>query len=73
MMVGTPLSGALYMIGFAVAALPGVIFSGFGIAQLARNGRGIATLRRSVGLLLVAIGVLYALVPGLSMSGLCLT
>jgi sulfite exporter TauE/SafE len=73
MMVGTPFSGALYMAGFALAALPGVVFSGFGISQLARSGRGTATFRQSVGLLLAATGVLYALVPEASMSGLCLT
>lgn len=73
MMVGTPFSGALYMVGFALAALPGVVLSGFGIAQLARNGQHRQSFRRSVGLLLAGIGVLYALVPGATISGLCLT
>ena len=71
--IGTPVSGALYMAAFAVAALPGVVFSGFGIAQLLHGGRGKATLRRFIGVLLAAIGILYAFVPGAAITGLCLT
>ncbi len=72
MLTGGPVPGAVYMAGFAAAALPGVIFSALGIATLAGtshvHGRGG---RRLLGLLLAATGVMFALLPGGSIAQLC--
>ncbi|WP_054310628.1 sulfite exporter TauE/SafE family protein [Mesorhizobium sp. 1M-11] len=72
MLTGGPLAGAVYMAGFAVAALPGVVFSALGIATLAGVGRGISRGGRlPLGILLATTGVLFALLPGGSITQLC--
>lgn len=72
MLTGGPLAGAVYMAGFAIAALPGVVFSALGIATLAGVGRGVSRRgRRLLGLLLAATGVVFALLPGGSITQLC--
>ncbi|NNU63208.1 sulfite exporter TauE/SafE family protein [Ochrobactrum soli] len=66
-------AGALYMSGFAVVALPGVVISGFGISSMSSLGLSAKrNLRRIVGTALVVTGVFFTTIPEASISALCL-
>lgn len=72
-LIGSPASGAFYMSAFAAAALPGVVLSGFGMGSvLHRRRSGRNGVRRVLGMLLVLTGIGLLLVPGASLTELCL-
>lgn len=72
-LLGTPTSGGLYMTGFSLAALPGVVLSAFGLSGLATLGQDKRRrMRLATGLALAVIGLLFALVPQASLTQLCL-
>jgi len=71
-LMGTPASGGLYMTGFSLAALPGVILSAFGISGLTALGQDERRrMRLAAGLGLAAVGMLSALLPQASLSQIC--
>lgn len=71
-LMGTPGSGGLYMTGFALAALPGVVLSAFGISGLAALGQDERRrMRLATGLALAVVGMLFAVLPGASLAQIC--
>lgn len=75
MLTGSMAGGALFMTGFGLATIPAVGAVATGTAMLtgsqSTRRRGPA-LRRAVGLMLAAIGVLSAAFPAASLASLCL-
>jgi hypothetical protein len=70
---GGAVPGLVYMAGFSLTALPGVVLAALGITSLAAGGQyGGRRLRRVLGILLLLCGVGFALVPGASLASLCL-
>ena len=71
-LMGTPAGGGLYMTGFSIAALPGIVLSAFGISGLAALGHNERQrMRLATGLALAAVGAILALVPQASLAQIC--
>lgn len=71
-LMGTPVNGGLYMTGFSLAALPGVVLSAFGLSGLAALGHNERRrMRMATGLALAAIGAILAVVPQASLVQIC--
>lgn len=72
-LIGGPVSGFVYMAGFSLTALPGVVLAALGITSLsAGRDQGGRRRRRVVGMLLALCGVGFAFIPGASLASLCL-
>ncbi|MDB5628148.1 MAG: hypothetical protein JWQ51_488 [Tardiphaga sp.] len=75
MMTGSAAQGAQFMAGFGLGTIPAVATAALGVTAMA--GRGLrlperATLRRVLGVSIVALGIVSLVEPASSLAALCL-
>ncbi|RWC48123.1 MAG: sulfite exporter TauE/SafE family protein [Mesorhizobium sp.] len=74
MLTGTPVTGALFMMGFGLATIPAVALAALGVSQIAITGTTghRSTRRKAIGLTIAFLGLASMVVPAVSLGALCM-